>query len=162
MRDKLLIVPAYDRTEQLRPLFADYTRMLVESQPGFDFYLQLQKYDDEYLNPGKKYPLPDGRLYLALVDGKAAGCIAMRRFDEHSCEMKRLYVDPAYRCRGVGEALVKKLIDEARAMGYRRMLLDTLPVLVSAMRMYEKLGFKVTDPHAESPVDETVFMCLEL
>ncbi len=162
MSTEYQIMPAYDRAEQLRPLFADYTRMLVESQPGFDHYLQLQKYDDEYLDPGKKYPLPDGRLYLALVEGKAAGCIAMRRFDEHSCEMKRLYVDPAYRGRGIGEALVKKLIDEAKAMGYSRMLLDTLPVLASAMRMYEKLGFKVTAPHAESPVAETVFMSLEL
>jgi len=162
MKDELLIVPAYDRVQQLQPLFRDYTKLLVDSQPGFDYYLELQKYDDEYSDPGKKYPLPDGRLYLALVNGQAAGCIAMRRFDEQSCEMKRLYVDPLYRGRGIGEALVRKLIDEAKTMGYRRMLLDTLPVLASAMRMYERLGFKVTPAHAESPVAETVFMCLDL
>lgn len=162
MSTELKIVTAYDRIEQLRPLFADYTKMLVENQPGFDHYLQLQKYDDEYLDPGKKYPLPDGRLYLALDNGEAAGCVALRRFDERSCEMKRLYVDPAYRDRGIGEALVRKLLDEAKAMGYSRMLLDTLPVLAAAMRLYEKLGFKVTAPHGESPVPETVFMSLEL
>lgn len=162
MSTELKIVTAYDRIEQLRPLFADYTKMLVENQPGFDHYLQLQKYDDEYLDPGKKYPLPDGRLYLALDNGEAAGCVALRRFDERSCEMKRLYVDPAYRDRGIGEALVRKLLDEAKAMGYSRMLLDTLPVLAAAMRLYEKLGFKVTAPHGESPVSETVFMSLEL
>ncbi len=162
MSTELSIVYAYDRVAELRRLFGDYTRLLVESQPGFDYYLELQKYDDEYLNPGEKYALPDGRLFLALWKGEPVGCIALRRFDAESCEMKRLYVRPEYRGRGIGETLVKKLIAEAGEMGYRRMLLDTLPVLAEAMRLYERLGFRQSPPHLESPVSETVFMSLEL
>ena len=85
------IVPAYDRLDDIRVLLSEYTDMLLSMNYEFRIYLELQKYDDESLDPSMKYAMPDGRLYLAMYDGRTAGCIALHRLDETSCEMKRLY-----------------------------------------------------------------------
>jgi len=159
---RLTLVSAYDRPLDVKALFTEYTEMLIEGDPAFREYLSIQNYDREVEHLEEKYGPPQGRLYLALWDGALAGCIGMKRIDDDRAEMKRLYVRPEYRGRGIGETLVKKLIAEAGEMGYRRMLLDTLPVLAEAMRLYERLGFRQSPPHLESPVSETVFMSLEL
>lgn len=93
----LTITPAYDVPQEIGELFAEYTGMLLENAPDFRQYLELQNYDDELLHLEAKYGLLDGRLYLARWDGAAAGCIGLRRLDSMRCEMKRLYVRPAFR-----------------------------------------------------------------
>ena len=84
----------YDTPEAVRELFAEYTHMLVENDPHFQIYLDLQHYDAEVADLTKKYGMPDGRLYVAWCDRQPAGCIALRRLDGTTCELKRLYVRP--------------------------------------------------------------------
>lgn len=137
----LELIPGYDRPAEVLSLFTEYTHMLVSHDPRFQVYLDIQHYADEIRDLEAKYGQPDGRLYLALWEGEAAGCIALRRLDEQRCEMKRLYVRPAFRGHRIGDALVDRVIQDARAIGYRHMLLDTLPFLESAIHMYQKRGF---------------------
>lgn len=129
----------YATPEAVRELFAEYTHMLVAHDPYFQAYLDLQHYDAEVADPTQKYGLPDGRLYVAWCDGQPAGCIALRRLDGTTCELKRLYVRPAFRGRGIAGAMMQRILDDARAIGYTAMLLDTLPFLTSAIRMYRAL-----------------------
>ena len=156
------IIPGYGRTDELRELFVEYTDMLVELDPVFKEYLALQKYDDELEHIEKKYARPEGRLYMALFDGAVAGCIALRCIDRRRCEMKRLYVRPQFRGKGIARALVSRLIDEAAGEGYELMLLDSLPVLAAAIELYRSMGFKLVERYNDSPLDYTVFMGREL
>ena len=94
---RLELIPGYDRPAELLSLFTEYTRMLVSHDPSFQIYLDIQHYEDEIRDLEAKYGQPEGRLYLALWEGEAAGCIALRKLDEQRCEMKRLYVRPAFR-----------------------------------------------------------------
>lgn len=156
------IIDGYERIDEIRRLFTEYTDMLVETDPVFKAYLSLQKYDDELLHPEQKYAKPGGRLYMALEDGRPVGCIALRQIDRTRCEMKRLYVRPEYRGKGYARALVQRLIDEAAAEGYALMLLDTLPVLSAAITLYESIGFYMTERYNDSPLDYTVYMGRDL
>ena len=104
MDSTVVIEPAYNALSDVRALFEAYTAMLVTHDPAFQIYLDIQHYADELRAPAAKYAPPDGRLYLARVDGRAAGCIALRRLDGERCEMKRLYVQPQYRGRGLARS----------------------------------------------------------
>ena len=120
----LTICPAYDRPEEVKALFLEYTDFLLKSDPSFAAFLELQNYDRELDHLEEKYGMPKGRLYLALVDDAIAGCIALHPLSDTECELKRLYVKDAFRGQGIAEHLVEKLIDDAREMGYDAMLLD--------------------------------------
>ena len=159
---RLELIPGYDRPAELLSLFTEYTRMLVSHDPSFQRYLDIQHYADEIRDLEAKYGRPEGRLYLALWEGEAAGCIALRKLDEQRCEMKRLYVRPAFRGHRVGDALVDRILQDARAIGYRHMLLDTLPFLESAIHMYQKRGFYEIPCYNDSPVETTIFMQYDL
>lgn len=156
------IILAYDRLDDVKMLFSEYTQMLLSLDPEFRLYLEIQHYDEEEKNPSGKYALPDGRLYLALVDGFPAGCIALHRLDSISGELKRLYVRPAFRGRHIAWQLAERIIGDARAIGYRNLYLDTLPELSSAVSLYRRLGFVETDPYNDGPEDRTIFMKLSL
>lgn len=158
----LELVPAYDRPGELLPLFTEYTHMLVSHDPSFQSYLEIQHYEDEIRDLEDKYGLPAGRLYLALWEGEAAGCVALRKLDGQRCEMKRLYVRPAFRGHKIGDALVDRVIRDARAIGYRNMLLDTLPFLETAIHLYRKRGFYEIPCYNDSPMETTVFMQYDL
>lgn len=149
---------AYDAQDEVRELFGEYTKMLVESDSVFEEYLKIQNYDEELQNLEYKYGLPDGRLYLAYYDGALAGCIGLKKIDEKNCEMKRLYVRPQFRGKNIGSQLIAKIIEDAKNTGYRYMLLDTLPQLESAVRLYRSLGFYETDCYNNSPIETTLFM----
>ena len=158
----LELIPAYDRPAEVLSLFTEYTHMLVSHDPSFQIYLDIQHYEDEIRDLEAKYGRPEGRLYLALWEGEAAGCIALRKLDEQRCEMKRLYVRPAFRGHRIGDALVDRILQDARAVGYRHMLLDTLPFLESAIYMYQKRGFYEIPCYNDSPVETTIFMQYDL
>ena len=153
---------AYDKPNVIISLFNEYTEFLNIQNKSFKKYLTLQKYDDEVKNLEHKYGLPFGRLYLACYNNKPAGCIALRKLDNENCEMKRLYVRPEFRGKQIGSGLIQKIIIDAREIGYKHMLLDTLPSLKTAIMMYKKIGFYEISAYNDSPVKETVFMCFDL
>ena len=156
------ILPGFDRPHQVRELFTEYTKLIIDGDCTFQEYLVIQNYDQELLHLEDKYGPPGGRLYLAYCDEKLAGCIALRQLDDTRCEMKRLYVRPQFRNNHIGSILVSKVIADAKAIGYRHLLLDTFPFLDVAIRMYEKLGFRYIPKYNDSPMDSTLYMQLDL
>ena len=154
--------PAYDSQEEILRLFTEYTDMLLAEAPAFRVYLDLQNYGEELRHPERKYGPPEGRLYLARCGGAPAGCIALRKLDETSCEMKRLYVRPTFRGHRIGSLLIRQVINDAREIGYRSMLLDTLPFLESAIRLYRQFGFYDIPCYNDSPMEQTLFLRLDL
>lgn len=158
----LEIMPAFAYPGEVRALFSAYTDMLIENDHSFAKYLALQNYDGEIAHLEGKYGLPWGRLYLARWDGQTAGCIGLRRLDGENCEMKRLYVRPEFRGRQIGDALVRRIIADAKEIGYSHMLLDTLPFLESALRMYRRFGFYQIPCYNNSPMESSIYMKLDL
>ena len=156
------IEPGFGAKEEIRALFQEYTDMLCAADPGMAGYLGQQNYDEEIRHLEKKYGPPKGRLYLARVDGKPAGCVALHPLEGDTCELKRLYVRPQYRGHKLGRLLVDKIIADARAEGYPCLLLDTLDFLTTAIALYREAGFYVSEPHLYSPMDCSVFMRLDL
>lgn len=159
---ELKIIPAYDFPNEIRTLFSEYTKMLIAGDRSFQKYLELQNYDEELEHLDKKYGLPDGRLYIAFYHGELAGCIGLRKIDEWNCEMKRLYVRPAFRGKKIGSKLVQQIIKDAEDIGYSHMLLDTLPFLKSAINMYETIGFYEIPSYNDSPMTTSIYMKLDL
>jgi carbonic anhydrase len=137
-------------------------RLFEEYWASFGFTPCFQNFGDELIGLPGDYSPPGGRLALAFVNGEAAGCVALRRWDEQRCEAKRLYVRPACRGRGIGRALLEWLVAEARAAGYREMLGDTMPVMERALAMYEGFGFERTAPYAADPTPGAIFLRFRL
>ena len=151
------VADAHD-TSIVRELFLEYARSL-------SFSLCFQNFERELAELPGEYAPPAGILLLARVKGEAAGCVALHAFHKSHdiCEMKRLYVRPAFRAFGIGAALASSAIDSARQIGYQRMRLDTVPgEMAAAVRMYERLGFRDIAPYRENPRPDTRYMELEL
>jgi putative acetyltransferase len=141
--------------EAVRRLIEEYVDSL-----GID--LGFQEIDRELDDLADTYGPPGGRILVGLVDGGIAGCVALRRLDESCCEMKRLYVRPAFRRTGLGKDLALAAIDAATALGYERMRIDTLPQMGAARKLYASLGFREIEPYRFNPVAGTAFMELAL
>ena len=136
----------------VRELFLEYAESL-------GFSLCFQNFDRELANLPGDYVAPDGRLFLAEYNGKVAACGALRRLDRKACEMKRLYVRPEFRGRGLGRMLAEKLIAEASRIGYRRVRLDTVePVMKTAVGMYREMGFREIEPYCKNPIAGALYM----
>lgn len=159
---KIKIKLAYDYNEEIKELFLEYTDMLVKNDANFAKYLELQNYNHELEHLEEKYGLPYGRLYIVTVDNKLAGCIGLRKIDNENCEMKRLYVRPEFRGNKIARNLVTMIIDDAKKIGYKNMLLDTLPFLKEAIHLYKKLGFYEIKKYNISPMDTSIYMKLDL
>jgi GNAT superfamily N-acetyltransferase len=144
-----------DDYREARGLFAEYAAAL-----GVD--LSFQGFDEELAGLPGKYAPPRGRLLLARTDAGAAGCVALRPLEEDICEMKRLYVRPAFRGLGLGHALVAAVLAEARSAGYRRVRLDTLPSMSAARELYRAFGFAPIPPYNHHPLPGTLFLELAL
>lgn len=156
------IIPAYKNPQEVEALFSEYTDMLIAGDRSFQKYLDIQHYDEEIKHLEAKYGTPFGRLYLAYCDEELAGCIGLRKIDEQNCEMKRLYVRPKFRGKQIGNQLVRKVIEDAKEIGYSHMLLDTLPFLENAIRMYKKYGFYEIESYNDSPMSTSIYMKLDL
>jgi ribosomal protein S18 acetylase RimI-like enzyme len=151
------IIPADSETKisQARVLFREYAATLGVG-------VCLGDYDRELATlPGRSAP-PEGRLVLAIEQSaenneEAIGCAALRKFEEGTCELKRLYVRHQFRGQGVARGLVKDLIVEAQSIGYKRMVLDTLPSMREAHRLYEALGFQKISAYQKDPIPGSLF-----
>lgn len=153
---------AYDNNKEIKELFFEYTEMLVKNNPSVAKYLELQNYDSEIEHLTEKYGLPNGRLYIVKVENQVAGCIGLRKIDDENCEVKRLYVRPYFRGHKLAIKLIEKIIDDAKKIGYKSMLLDTLPFLKEAIHLYKKLGFYEISSYNNNPMDTLIYMKLDL
>ena len=144
-----------DQLEEARTIFQEYAESLGSDPCLQDFAVELATL------PGR-YARPEGRLLLAVVEDKVAGCAALRSLDAETGEMKRVYVRPAFRGLGLGRMLAESILHESRAAGYRRVRLDTLPSMVGAQHLYRELGFREIAPYGDNPVAEAVYLELEL
>ena len=154
----LIIVQASSQAQiaQARELFLEYANSL-------NFSLCFQNFDKELATLPGHYAPPQGRLLLGEYDGQLAACVALRALDGKVCEMKRLYLRPAFRGKGLGRLLAEHLISEAREIGYRSMRLDTVePVMKDAVSMYRRLGFREIPPYRENPNPGALYMELNL
>jgi len=138
-----------------RELFLEYSASL-------DVDLCFQGFAKELATLPGDYARPAGRLFLAFEEQQTAGCGALRRIDDGVCEMKRLYVRPAFRGKGAGIELIDALIRSARKIGYQHMRLDTLPSMTRAIAIYRSLGFKAIAPYRVNPVPGAAFLELDL
>lgn len=152
---KLLQAEGAEQLAQVRELWLEYAAHL-----GLD--LSFQNFEQELARLPADYAPPRGRLLLAFGDERIAGTVALHEFSEGVCEMKRLYVRAEFQGQGIGRALVERLIAEARAIGYARMCLDTLPSMTQARNLYRALGFEEIEPYRYNPVEGTSFMELKL
>ena len=140
---------------RLRELFVEYVAWL-------DVDLRFQGFDAELAGLPGAYARPDGRLLLAMHDGQASGCIALRRFDAHTGEVKRLWVRPAFRASGLGRMLAQHIVADAREAGYDRLVLDTLASMDSALALYRSLGFRDIAPYYHNPLPGAVYLGMSL
>jgi putative acetyltransferase len=120
--------------------------------------LCLQGFEAEVAGLPGRYAPPSGCLLLAMQGDSPAGCVGLRDLGDGTCEMKRLYVVPEFRGRGVGRLLVAEIIRRAERVGHQRMVLDTVPEMAQAIALYRSLGFANTSPYWDGPVDRTIYL----
>lgn len=141
--------------EVARRLFREYAGSL-------SIGLEFQNFEAELAALPGKYAPPEGCLLLAWSGEEAVACAAFRPLEGGACEMKRLYVQPRLRGERLGRRLAETLCDKARAAGYARICLDTLPDMSSAVRLYKDMGFRPTEPYVYNPIPGALFLALDL
>lgn len=140
----------------VRCLFREY-----EDKMGLD--LCFQGFEAELASLPGNYAEPSGRLLIAAIDDSVAGCIALKKVDAETCEMKRLFVREEFRGQRIGIALIERLIADAREIGYKRLRLDTFPPIMSkAVELYRIYGFREIEPYNSDPHPELMFMEMDL
>jgi GNAT superfamily N-acetyltransferase len=135
----------------VRHLFTEYFEELNEN-------LEFQSYTEDLEDPLRHYGPPRGKLLLAYYYNEPAGCIALQWLEDGICEMKRLYVKPEFRERGIGDKLITEIVNCAKEMGYKKMLLDSLERLKAAHRLYMKYGFENTPAYYHNPLTNVIYM----
>src|SRR5437764_3112785 len=144
-----------DDRATVEALFREYVASLVED-------ISFQNVDEELGTLPGKYARPGGVVLIAREGAQTAGAVAYRMVEPGIAEMKRLYVRPAFRGRGLGRELANELIEDARACGYRTIMLDTLASMSAARVLYLDLGFRPVEPYYDNPLPGVMYLALEL
>jgi ribosomal protein S18 acetylase RimI-like enzyme len=154
------VVKAFDFRQTESPeQIAAIRELFLEYAQSLGFSLCFQSFDKELAGLPGDYSPPDGRLLLATYEGAPAGCVALHKLEPEICEMKRLYVRPQFRDKGLGRSLAERVIGDARQIGYKRLRLDTVePVMQAAVAMYRQLGFREITPYRENPIAGALYM----
>lgn len=157
---RVVVVSRPEELESCRRLFREYAEQLQVDLCFQGFEAELAALPGDYAES------VGGRLLLALVDGEAVGCGALRPLADvdhvNACEMKRLYVRRAFRRYGLGRTLAQALIDAAREIGYSNLLLDTLDDMEAARELYASLGFREVPPYYFNPIPGAHYLCVDL
>ena len=151
MTIRLIQAESQEQWRQVRQFIDEYAASL-------NVDLSFQNIGHELENLATEYAAPAGALLLAEENGTYLGCVGLRPFEDGVGEIKRLYVGPSGRGRGVGRLLVEGVVAAAKQQGYRRLVLDTLPFMKEARSLYASLGFKPTSPYRFNPVPATAYL----
>lgn len=144
------------------PEVDDCRRLFEEYAASLSVDLCFQSFAAEVSSLPGDYAPPGGCLLLAMAGGEPAGCVALRRWKEGVCEMKRLYVRPSYRGTGLGRELVERILSKSKSLGYSHMRLDTLPEMTAAISLYRSVGFREIGSYRHNPVPGHFQMELDL
>jgi len=154
----LQIVPANSPAQ-----LDEVRKLLLEYWENRKLEMYVFNFDQELAGLPGAYAPPDGRLFLAQWEDQPAGCVALRKLEPEICEMKRLYLSPKFRGKGIGRVLAEFIINEARSIGYKKMRLDTIQSnMQEAIALYRQLGFNEIAPYRVNPLPGVVFMELVL
>lgn len=140
-----------DNFNDARELFTCYSKSL-------DIDLSFQNFAQELDALEIQYNKPSGALLLCYDEGTAIACVACRLLESEIAELKRMYVNPNYRGRRIGEELLTRILDIARDLGYKKVRLDTLPTMHAAIKLYRAFHFYDIDPYRFNPIKGTVYM----
>ncbi|MDX9957557.1 MAG: GNAT family N-acetyltransferase [Clostridia bacterium] len=152
-------MPSYYPIEKLASQDVDAAKAVIQQYLvwlGID--LSFQNIDEELEDFPGKYREPDGAFLVAKDGETVVGCVGLRRISQHICEMKRLFVLDSHKGKGLGDALVREIINQARSIGYSKMRLDTLSTMGAAQRLYRRHGFVEIPRYTVNPLPGAVFM----
>ena len=149
------VISAMNQLDEIRQLFREYANSL-------EIDLCFQDFEEELKSLPGKYSEPDGRLYIAYLDNKVVGCIALRRYDDIRAELKRLFVRNGYRGLGISKRLIQRIIQDALDIGYHSILLDTLDTMKPAIVLYTSIGFKEIESYYDNPIEGAKYFELDL
>jgi ribosomal protein S18 acetylase RimI-like enzyme len=152
--DKEILYKKLETEEEIikaKDLIIEYIKWLNQD-------LAFQNIDDELINFPQKYKEPDGTFIIAKDNDNVVGCVGLRKLDKNICEMKRLFVNDKYKGNGIGEKLVEIIIEEAKHKNYKRMRLDTLKKMESALKIYYKNNFYEIEPYYNNPNNDVVYI----
>lgn len=141
--------------ELIQQLFGEY-------QAGLGVDLDFQDFERELEKLPGDYSPPQGAILMCHYKGELAGCIALKSHTKDICEMKRLFVRPAFRKLSLGRLLSKELMKIAKNKGYKKMRLDSLPFMKPAQALYFSLGFREVPPYYPNPIEGTLYMEADL
>jgi ribosomal protein S18 acetylase RimI-like enzyme len=136
--------------------------LFVEYANSLNFQLCFQNFEKEISDLSAQYSKPTGCIILCYEDDKPIGCVGLRKFAEGICEMKRLYLRPEARGKGIGRVLAEEIVEKAKEFGYKKMQLDTIETMKEAISLYKSMGFKEISPYRFNPVKGVIYMELEL
>ncbi len=155
METSIIQIVDQEHLNAVKNLFKAYFKELDEN-------ICFQNFEEELQDPLKLYFHNQGALFVAFYNQEPVACIALKNLGNDTCEMKRLFVLPSYRKKGIAEKLCQVLLQKAKELGYKNMKLDTLPKLKAAIALYQKLGFKITQAYYNNPLAGVVYMQNEL
>lgn len=153
MESGIQLIKAASRQE-----FEDGKTLFQQYAQSLHFDLGFQQFDKELDTIATKYNAPEGALILAYVNGKPIACIAVRQLEDQVAELKRMYVNPAWRGHQLGQRLLAAALTEAKKLRYRSIRLDTVPEMQSAIKLYHAFGFVVIDPYRYNPMPGAIYM----